>query len=232
MVAGEINPQYNDPNSHSGRYPPDWEARRQYVYERDDWTCRACGTPSGPYGGPDSPVLHAHHQTPLSHGGSNHLENLVTLCERCHNEAHDHDVSTGGSQRRRQGQSSGHSPVARAIMGAILGPICLVLTVPLLVFGVWGFGPVGSTLLVLGFSFVGMLFATRWIATTIWAGWWVMFFVGPAISLHPLSFWELLPPHPLGNLFFLAIAGPLLGLFWAAFGDNVDFSVDDDSIFS
>ena len=34
------------------------------------------------------PDLHAHHIVPISEGGSNTLENLITLCSDCHKERH------------------------------------------------------------------------------------------------------------------------------------------------
>ncbi|MFC6974063.1 HNH endonuclease [Halomicroarcula sp. GCM10025709] len=241
-----MNSKYTDPNTYSGDYPPDWDARRRYVYERDDWTCQRCGTASGPHGGQDSPALHAHHQTPLSHGGSNGLNNLVTLCEACHDSAHDHEIATerpsrsqgqpqsraSRSRDRQQSQSGSQSLLSRVVLGAITGPVALLATLVVLAIGVWETGPAVSTGWVLAVSAVWLLVATRFVATTLWAGWWVALLVGPAISVHPRSFWGLLPPHPLGNLFFLAVSGPLLGLLWSQVGDSVDFSLDDDSMFS
>lgn len=56
---------------------------RQLVLARDEWTCQKCGA------GTDS-QLHVHHiegatQQP---GLSNDLENGITLCKKCHREAH------------------------------------------------------------------------------------------------------------------------------------------------
>lgn len=90
----EINPQFSD---HSSGYPPDWNARRKAVYKRDGYECQECGVKSGPYGGDNSPVLHAHHEQPISEGGSHKLSNLVCLCEYCHNNKHNHTVSTSTS---------------------------------------------------------------------------------------------------------------------------------------
>lgn len=92
-MAGDLDRRYDDPSTYQGRYPPDWEARRRSVYQRDEYTCQRCGERSGPHN-PNSGVrLHAHHQTPLGNGGSNHPNNLVTLCEACHNAVHDHDIT-------------------------------------------------------------------------------------------------------------------------------------------
>ena len=50
------------------------------VLERDQHRCVVCGTAGSP--------LHAHHLLPASESGSNRLENLVTVCERCHQAHH------------------------------------------------------------------------------------------------------------------------------------------------
>jgi hypothetical protein len=110
MVEEEtVDPRYHDPDSYGtaesfhgeGRYPPDWDARRSRVRRRDDYTCQDCGVRSGPHADDDGAVLHVHHDTPLSGGGSNRLGNLETLCAACHDARHDHDVP----ERRRSGQS-------------------------------------------------------------------------------------------------------------------------------
>ena len=46
------------------------------AYERDGWKCLLCGAYSN---------LTPHHITPRSHLGEDRLENLATLCMRCHN---------------------------------------------------------------------------------------------------------------------------------------------------
>lgn len=96
--ATGIDPQFDDPSNHAEGYPPDWEAHRTAVYRRDDYTCRNCGTKSGPHvpEGRQGVRLHAHHVAPKSQGGSNRLDNLVTLCEACHNRVHDITDSMDG----------------------------------------------------------------------------------------------------------------------------------------
>ena len=93
----QIEHRYADPNSYHGDLPPDWDGRRKATYRRDDWTCQHCGTQSGPHArGSGGVRLHAHHSRPRSEGGSNHLSNLVTLCEPCHQDVHDHDIFGDG----------------------------------------------------------------------------------------------------------------------------------------
>ena len=44
-------------------------------FKRDGWRCRHCG---------DSNGLHPHHVIYKSHGGADALNNLITLCWKCH----------------------------------------------------------------------------------------------------------------------------------------------------
>jgi 5-methylcytosine-specific restriction endonuclease McrA len=64
-------------------YPQDWDDLRMEILQRDDFKCQEgderC---SGP--------LQIHHIIPLSRGGSNNPENLVTLCLYHHSLKHEH----------------------------------------------------------------------------------------------------------------------------------------------
>lgn len=51
-------------------------AVRTAVLKRDNYTCVNSGRTGG--------ELHVHHIVPRNEGGTNNLDNLVTLCERCH----------------------------------------------------------------------------------------------------------------------------------------------------
>jgi hypothetical protein len=66
-----FNPKYRNFKN----YPPDWEGRRNACLERDGHQCRLCSSDKH---------LHVHHVQPISAGGSHSLQNLVTLCRRCH----------------------------------------------------------------------------------------------------------------------------------------------------
>lgn len=48
---------------------------RQFVFERDNWTCQYCGER------PEVP--HADHVIPLSRGGRSTADNLITSCGPC-----------------------------------------------------------------------------------------------------------------------------------------------------
>ena len=61
-----------------------WEHTRRAVRNRDGWRCRECGKVGR---------LEVHHVRPLKDGGSNDLDNLLTLCVGCHKAAHKRPVS-------------------------------------------------------------------------------------------------------------------------------------------
>ena len=75
------DPQHDESE---GEYPPDWNARRAAVYERDNYECQALGCI---YRGK---FLDTHHIKPRSEGGSHRLENLISLCRIHHAIVHLH----------------------------------------------------------------------------------------------------------------------------------------------
>ena len=60
-----------------------WITYRGEARQRDGHRCVRCGAAESE----DAP-LEVHHIVPLSSGGTNELENLVTLCAACHKQAH------------------------------------------------------------------------------------------------------------------------------------------------
>lgn len=64
-------------------YPDDWEDRRNRVLIRDKYTCKRC---KKVYGKRWKMYLRAHHKKGRSHS----LENLETICWKCHKEIHPH----------------------------------------------------------------------------------------------------------------------------------------------
>ncbi|OSI22671.1 HNH endonuclease [Bradyrhizobium canariense] len=60
-------------------YPPDWDERQRLTNARDHYSCNGCGITGR---------LHLHHMRALSEGGTNRLENLALLCEKCHSAQH------------------------------------------------------------------------------------------------------------------------------------------------
>lgn len=53
---------------------------RREVLERDEHTCANVPCPNE--------ATHVHHIVPVSRGGSNHPDNLISLCKECHRKVH------------------------------------------------------------------------------------------------------------------------------------------------
>ena len=70
---------YGVPNS--DRYIPQEVVRA--VFRRDHNRCVKCGAPKG-----GTIKLEIHHKVPYRHSGSNTEENLIILCEQCHQKEH------------------------------------------------------------------------------------------------------------------------------------------------
>lgn len=47
------------------------------VFKRDGFTCQYCGSH------PPQSIMHVDHVMPVSKGGSNHIDNLITACQSC-----------------------------------------------------------------------------------------------------------------------------------------------------
>ena len=63
-------------NQTRGRYGDDWDEIRQMIYRRDNFTCQSCGI--------THIKLDVHHTIPYLDGGSNEIDNLISLCRSCH----------------------------------------------------------------------------------------------------------------------------------------------------
>ena len=51
---------------------------RHEVFKRDNYTCQECGATKE-----DGAKLHIDHIIPVSQGGTDELDNLQTLCDKC-----------------------------------------------------------------------------------------------------------------------------------------------------
>jgi len=69
-------------------YPPDWNERRDIVFDVAG-CCEICGSQDD---------LHVHHQIPVSKGGNHKIENLMALCESCHEAKHGHRIFSYSSK--------------------------------------------------------------------------------------------------------------------------------------
>ena len=59
-----------------------WENLREFILERDNYTCQDCGAFQMDIG------LEAHHIKPLFRCGANTPQNLISLCHKCHKKRH------------------------------------------------------------------------------------------------------------------------------------------------
>jgi len=68
-----------------------WSKIRQAVLQRDNSQCQICGLTA-------TSQLHVHHILKRAAGGTDHLDNLITVCSKCHRKAdstlYDPDWST------------------------------------------------------------------------------------------------------------------------------------------
>jgi 5-methylcytosine-specific restriction endonuclease McrA len=57
-----------------------WSMTREAVLKRDQYSCRMCGSVK-------ESALHIHHILKRVEGGTDHMDNLITVCNRCHKAA-------------------------------------------------------------------------------------------------------------------------------------------------
>ena len=79
MVASDENTQVVTYES------AEWRRNRERAIKRDQYRCQYCRRCDSVYPNTD---LHVHHIRPIKKAGTHELENLVTLCNRCHNRLH------------------------------------------------------------------------------------------------------------------------------------------------
>lgn len=69
---------------------------RNHMFRRDDYTCQMCQTPHrlvNEYGislPSTDGILDLHHIVPVSEGGTDAPDNLMTVCRECHKKHHQH----------------------------------------------------------------------------------------------------------------------------------------------
>lgn len=73
------------PSRRRSPLPPDWTTRRHRVFTRDDWTCVRCS-----HHDPIGKTLECDH---IGNPSDHSLENLQTLCTRCHREKTAHQAN-------------------------------------------------------------------------------------------------------------------------------------------
>lgn len=77
--------------AHDRRIP---EVVRRQVLRRDGYSCQTCGWSHALWNTSDPRFLEIHHIVQHAKGGSNTLDNLITLCNICHDELHKLDKNT------------------------------------------------------------------------------------------------------------------------------------------
>lgn len=109
------NTNFGNPKNRSqSSYPSNWDSLARQTNKRDNWTCQKCSAQGGPYG---NAKLAAHHMIPKSSGGSDDVDNLITVCHSCHEEEHGHSIPEGvGSLSYSAGSgASGTSPAKSSL---------------------------------------------------------------------------------------------------------------------
>ncbi|RLG19529.1 hypothetical protein DRN74_06725 [Candidatus Micrarchaeota archaeon] len=96
-------------------YPDNWDELRRACYARDGYRCQQCGA--------TNVRLHAHHIIPLSQGGTNTLDNLITLCEECHAKYHPHMNPGSYAQRELPKPSHPGLIIFLYVLAVLLMPI-------------------------------------------------------------------------------------------------------------
>lgn len=77
----------DNPSPSAVRDGPEWDRAREQARKRDQYRCQYCRSHEGEWPNLD---LQVHHIRPAEKGGTNDLENLVVLCNDCHQRLHRH----------------------------------------------------------------------------------------------------------------------------------------------
>lgn len=86
-LSGDGNPRWKGGHA-VDMYPSDWSTIRESILKRDGYVCQVCGMGDDEHIDEFEQGLHVHHIVPLSEGGTNENENLISLCALCHRDAH------------------------------------------------------------------------------------------------------------------------------------------------
>lgn len=84
------NRHQNWKGGHSKYRGQDWYTQRQKALIRDSYLCQDCGIKKSELENPQ--FLHVHHIIPYEKSQDNSLENLITLCNRCH-QIREHQIN-------------------------------------------------------------------------------------------------------------------------------------------
>jgi len=92
-MLGKNNPAYKNGSSYNKRCwrGNDWETLRQEIYKRDKFICQDCGVRcigKRDYKQDSGKVIQCHHIENYKINNNNNLNNLITLCLKCHLTRH------------------------------------------------------------------------------------------------------------------------------------------------
>lgn len=86
--SGESSPRWE--GGYKPYYGPSWRTQRKEAIERDNFQCQDCGLGQNKHQEKHDKDLEVHHKRPLrtfdDTSEANKLENLVTLCVKCHSK--------------------------------------------------------------------------------------------------------------------------------------------------
>mgnify|MGYP001609636203 FL=1 len=108
------NPDIQSTQYQNGRMKG-YSNAREYVLCRDKHTCQFCGKKENVH-------LAAHHLVWREHGGQDTPENLVTLCEKCHDRVHKDAKSKAKLDERFQGLAKRYVPAT--LLNTIMPRFC------------------------------------------------------------------------------------------------------------
>lgn len=97
------------------RHPVDTQIR-QSTFERDDFSCRCCGTGGAAF----LATLRYHHAIPVHCGGPDTVENGLTLCDSCHQTLHTAEKA-GGKLAMSKEQFDAYDETTQLRIKRILG---------------------------------------------------------------------------------------------------------------
>ena len=84
----------------------DFSCRREAVLHRDKYTCQVCGK--------KNTRLEVHHIIYRSQGGTDDEDNLITLCEDCHDKVHNGQIVLSKKPRRMNLKHATHMSIIRS----------------------------------------------------------------------------------------------------------------------
>jgi len=91
-----VNPEVlNDPILYQRGLMYGFANAKAFMLHRDDYTCQHFK------GRSNDPKLHCHHVIWRRHGGSDHPDNLLVLCETCHLGVHDYSIELNARGKRK-----------------------------------------------------------------------------------------------------------------------------------